>query len=64
MTTADRADIARSNEGHRPSGPPLLHLRGTSYGLMIHGLRMASEWRREAAYVTGSVLPVDGDLSM
>ena len=64
MTTADRADTAPKNQGHRPSEPPLLHLRGTSYGLLIHGLRMAAEGRPEAAHVTGSVLPVDGDLSM
>jgi len=64
MTTADCADPTRSNEGPARSGPPLLHLRGTSYGLVIHGLRMAAEGPHEAGYVTDEVLPVDGGPSM
>jgi hypothetical protein len=64
MTAADRADPTRSHEGPDRSGPPLLHLRGTSYGLVIHGLRMAAEGPQEAGYVTEVLLPVDGGLSM
>jgi hypothetical protein len=59
MTTAGRIDSATSNGGHwTRSAPPLLHLRGTDYGLLIHGLRKASEARREAGDLTGAVLPV------
>jgi hypothetical protein len=41
MTTADRVDnfCSRGGDRHR-SGPPLLHLRGTEYGLRILGLRI------------------------
>lgn len=60
MTTADHTDSATSNGGHQTrSGPPLLHLRGTDYGLLIHGLRTASEGRREAGYLTGAVPSVE-----
>jgi hypothetical protein len=41
MTTVDRVDaICSTGDGWDPSGPPLLHLRGTEYGLRIHGLRI------------------------
>ena len=38
MTTADRAGLILSDGA--AAGPPLLHLRGTEYGLRILGLRM------------------------
>ena len=49
MTPADRTDSASSDGGHRARpAPPLLHLCGTAYGLLIHGLRRAPEEWREA----------------
>jgi hypothetical protein len=52
MTTADRAGATLS-AGAAPA-PPLLHLRGTEYGLRILGLRMngpqADEDRSDGAH--------------
>ena len=42
MTTADGAGLI-SSDGAAPA-PPLLHLRGTEYGLRILGLRMRASW--------------------
>ena len=42
MTTADRAGLILSDGA--AAGPPLLHLRGTEYGLRILGLRMRANW--------------------
>ena len=58
MTTADHTDSVTS------SGPPLLHLRGTDYGLLIHGLRTASEGRREAGHLTAAVPPVEDGMGI
>jgi hypothetical protein len=42
MTTADPTGTISGDGGVASrSGAPLLHLRGTEYGLRIHGLRMA-----------------------
>jgi hypothetical protein len=42
MRMADGADATYSDADQRtPPGPPLLHLCGTDYGLLIHGLRKA-----------------------
>jgi hypothetical protein len=44
MTTAHRGDTIGGNRGEGGhSRPPLLHLRGTEYGLRIHGLRIAAD---------------------
>ena len=44
MTTAHRGDTIGGNGGEGGhSRPPLLHLRGTEYGLRIHGLRIAAD---------------------
>jgi hypothetical protein len=54
MTTAHRGDTICSSGGDwDPSGPPLLHLRGTEYGLRIHGLRIETAGPQDAG--------VDGD---
>ncbi|MDQ1566588.1 MAG: hypothetical protein QOF96_1468 [Actinomycetota bacterium] len=46
MTTADpTGTVSGDGEIASRSGAPLLHLRGTEYGLLIHGLRMAAEGR-------------------
>jgi hypothetical protein len=46
MTTADpTATISGDGEVASRSGAPLLHLRGTEYGLRIHGLRMDADGR-------------------
>ena len=48
MTTVDRVDTICSRGGDwNPSGQPLLHLRGTEYGLRIHGLRIEAGDRGE-----------------
>jgi hypothetical protein len=64
MTTADCADPTRNREVPDRSGPPLLHLRGTPYGLVIHGLRMAADGPQEPRQVPDVVQPVDGGLSL
>jgi hypothetical protein len=47
MTTADpTGTISGDGDCVSRSGAPLLHLRGTEYGLRIHGLRMAVEGRQ------------------
>jgi hypothetical protein len=52
MTTAHRGDATYSQGGDGShSRPPLLHLRGTEYGLRIHGLRVAVEGRHGAGVV-------------
>ena len=46
MTTAEGAEMIRCERGDgNRGGVPLLHLRGTEYGLRVHGLRMDADGR-------------------
>ena len=59
MTTADPTGTISGDGGAASRyGPPLLHLRGTEYGLRIHGLRMAADGRHGA----GAAGPADAAL--
>ena len=49
MTGAQRPDIWSDGGDRDPSGPPLLHLRGTEYGLRMYGLRLPREPDQERA---------------